>query len=294
MRILLRGILASVAILVLNGAYFIWNNNRTTPPPGYEQLSITLENSILWLVDNRQEIIDDRNSFLWRMIQRAGDITGDTRLKTLFADYAQRYLNKHHNNIWRPLFYPKSWVPVRVEDIARLPDYNQYFVYAYTCDRDLAEVPEIAAQNDPAFCDQYPLRPACATHQMMGMLLLKRSHCGDPVRLDSSIKSLQQRIHTQLTWDPRVVDVTMQRVLMLVESGAGDQVKPVWLQQLVDAQRPDGGWSPFMPLIPVGGGRSLGIDTLPRIRSPRSTFHTTAQGVLLFSLLTESIKHSAH
>ena len=121
---------------------------------------------------------------------------------------------------------------------------------------------------------------------MMGLLLLKRSQCGDQVQLDSSIETLQQRIHTQMTWDPRVVDVYMQRVLMLVESGAGDTVKPVWLQQLIDAQQPDGGWSAFMPLVPIGGGCSIGTSRLLSIGAPRSDFHITAQGVLLFALLT--------
>jgi hypothetical protein len=83
-----------------------------------------------------------------------------------------------------------------------------------------------------------------------------------------------------------VVDVYMQRVLMLVKSGAGGLVKPVWLQQLIDAQQPDGGWSGFMPLVPVGGGRSIGTNRLLSIGAPRSDFHITAQGILLFALLT--------
>jgi len=286
-RLLLRGILAAIALLALSGGYLIWNNNRSVAPPDQDQLNTTLENSIRWLTDHRAKILDTSNQILWRMVQQAGDVTGDTRLKSLFADYEQRYINKRPNNIWRPLFYPKSWVPVRFEEIADFPYYNWHFLYAITCDRDLGKVPEIAAQNDPAFCDQYQyrLRPACVTHQMIGLLLLKRSQCGDQVQLDSSIETLQQRIRTQLTWDPRVVDVYMQRVLMLVKSGAGDTVKPVWLQQLIDAQQPDGGWASFMPLIPVGGGRSIGISRLLSIGAPRSDFHITAQGVLLFALL---------
>ncbi|MGD8843757.1 MAG: hypothetical protein PVJ83_09815, partial [Gammaproteobacteria bacterium] len=104
--------------------------------------------------------------------------------------------------------------------------------------------------------------------------------------LKNSIESLQKRLHTQLSLDPRVVDVYMQRVLMLVESGAAASVKPVWLQRLIDAQQPDGGWSSFMPLIPVGGGRYIGTQRLLTISTPKSDFHMTAQGVLLFALLT--------
>lgn len=288
MRFLLRGILAIIALLALLGAYLVWNNNRAVAPPNQDQLKTTLENSIRWLIDNQQSILDSNNPMLWRMVQQAGDISGDARLKALFANYAQSYLEKRPNNIWRPLFYPKSWVPVRFEEIANFPYYNWHFIYAYTCDRELEKVPEIAAQNDPAFCDHYQhrFRPACVTHQMIGLLLLKRSQCGDQAKLGSGIESLQQRIHSQLTWDPRVVDVYMQRVLMLVESGAADSVKPVWLHQLIDAQQPDGGWSSFMPLIPIGGGRSIGISRLPSIKAPKSDFHMTAQGILLFTLLT--------
>lgn len=286
MRFLLRGLLASIAILALSGTYLIWNNNQSVPSPHQAQLDTALENSIQWLLKHRQHILDDGNPMLWRMLQQAGDISGDERLKTLFTDYARRYIETSPNNIWRPLFYPKSWIPVRFEDIDSLPDYNLYFVYAITCDSDLSKVPEIAAQNDPAFCDGHPFRPACVTHQMMGQLLLKRSQCGDQAKLNNSIEILQKRIRTQLTWDPRVVDVYMQRALMLVESGAGNLVKPVWLQQLLDAQQPDGGWSPFMPLIPIGGGRSIGTSRLLSIEAPRSGFHMVAQGVLLFTLLS--------
>jgi len=286
MRFLLRGVLFVVILLVLSSGYLVWDNNRSVTPPEASQLNTALERGIQWLVDHRQRILDTDNPMLWRIVQQAGDITGDTRLRTLFGDYTQRYLDRHPNNVWRPLFYPKSWVPVRFEDIASLPYYNWHFIYAYTCDQELAQVPEITAQNDPAFCDQHLLSPACATHQMMGLLLLKRSQCGDQIQLGNTVKALQQRIHNQLTWDPRVVDVYMQRVLMLVESGAGDTVKPIWLQQLINAQQPDGGWSSFMPIIPIGGGRSIGIKRLPAIGAPRSNFHMTAQGVLLFGLLT--------
>jgi len=225
---------------------------------------------------------------LWRLVQQAGDISGDTRLTSLFSDYKKRYLDNNPNNVWRPLFEPGSWVPIRFEDIASFPYYNWHFIYASTCDRDLGEITEIAAQNNPSFCDRYPLRPACATHQMMGLLLLKRSHCGDPEQLENTIAALQQRIYRQLTWDPRIVDVYMQRVLMLVESGAGDRVRPVWLKHLVNAQLPDGGWSPFMPLAPLGGGRSIGTSRLISIGKPESDFHMTAQGILLLTLLTNS------
>ena len=125
------------------------------------------------------------------------------------------------------------------------------------------------------------------THQLVGIRLLQRSECGDPAQLENTVRQLQQRIHRQLLLDPRVVDVYMQRVLMLVESGGGDLIKSIWIRNLVDAQQSDGGWSSFDPLVPLGGDRYFGFG--PRIfavKTPHSDFHMTAQGVLLFSLLT--------
>jgi len=276
MRILLRGILAILALLILAGAYLVWNNNRSAQPADHAQLENAFQNSIRWLTEHRQTILDTDNPMLWRMVQQAGAVSGDSHLQALFADYAQAHLKHNPNNIWHPLFYPKSWVPVRFDEIASFPYYNWHFIYAYTCDKDLAREPQITAQNDPTFCDDHRLSPACVTHQMMGLLLLKRSQCGDQSQLEDSIAALQGRIHAQLTWDPRVVDVYMQRVLMLVESGAADAVKPVWLNHLIDAQQEDGGWSPFMPVIPIGGGYALGTKRLLSIESPQSKFHMTA------------------
>jgi hypothetical protein len=60
---------------------------------------------------------------------------------------------------------------------------------------------------------------------------------------------------------------------------------------LLDAQQPDGGWSSFMPLLALGGGRYLGTSRLLTIGTPRSNFHMTAQGVLLFTLLDPAHRH---
>jgi len=286
MRRILRWSLAGLLLLALLGAYLAWDNNRPATMPEQSRLESALENSIQWLTDNRTSVLDNGNPMLWYMVEQAAELSGDQRLTDLFGTYRARYLEGRSGNIWRLLFYPKTWLPVRWQDISAFPDYNQHFVYAMTCDRELAQIPEIAAQNAPDFCDSHPLRPACATHQMMGALLLKRSACGDPKELDQLVRALQQRIHRQLTWDPRVVDVYMQRVLMLAASGASKTVKPIWVQRLLDAQQPDGGWSGFMPLIPVGGQRFIGIDQLPGVRAPKSDFHMTAQGVLLLTLLT--------
>ncbi|MEE9494715.1 MAG: hypothetical protein V3W04_15250 [Gammaproteobacteria bacterium] len=285
MHIVLKGIGLLLILAIAAYGYLVFQNNRTIAPVSADKLQSTLENSILWLEANREKVLSENNSILWRMIQRVGEISKDQRIVDLFAEYEKRHLKNKPDNIWKLLFYPKSWVPIRFEDIASYPYYNQHFIYALLCDKDLGEVASIAEQNNPAFCDGHPLRPACVTHQLMGIQMMQNSQCGDAENLAETVGILQDQITNQLYYDPRVVDVTMQRVLMLVDTGAKDRVKSAWVQNLIDAQQEDGGWSPFEPLFAVGGGRSFGYDTLFRIKKPVSTFHMTAQGVLLFSLL---------
>jgi hypothetical protein len=227
------------------------------------------------------------------MIQQAAELTGDERLKSLFAAYNHRNLEDRSNKVWRvwrPLFYPGTRVPVRFEDITYLPYYDWYFIYASLCDKELGNVPEIAAQNNPEFCDKHLMSSECVTRQLMGIRLLQRSDCGDAKQLGDTVRQLQERIRRQLVLDPRVIDVYMQRVLMLVESGAKELVKPIWIRHLVNAQRIDGGWASFDPLIPLTGDHYFGYGAkfFTVKKSPRSDFHMTAQGVLLFSMLNNS------
>jgi hypothetical protein len=294
MRKIILGMALIVVFLLLAYAYLIWENNKIVTIPNQADLQTTLEKAIVWLDRNREIILSVSNPPLWRMVQQAAELTGDERLKSLFAAYNHRYLENRNNDVWRVwrhLFYPGTRVPVRFEDITRLPYYDWHFIYASLCDRKLGNNPEIAAQNNPAFCDKHPISPACEARQLMGIRLLQRSDCGDAEQLADTVRQLEQRIRRQLVLDPRVVDVYMQRVLMLMESGAREFVKPIWIKRLVDAQRTDGGWASFYPLMPLLiGDRYFGYG--PKYfalkKQPHSDFHMTAQGVLLFSILTNT------
>ncbi len=285
MRTAFKGIGLIVALLIAAYSYLLIRNNQSMTSPPDEAIQTAFAKSVDWLEAHRQKVLADSNPVLWYMIQRAADISKNKRLATLFAEYEQRYLKNDHRNLWRGLFYPGSWVPVRFEDIASYPYYNQHFIYALLCDKDLEKIPSIAAQNEADFCDSHPLRPACVTHQLMGLQMLQNSHCGDSEKLAATIKALQARIARQLYFDPRVVDIYMQRVLMLVDTGAAERVKSAWIQHLLDAQQEDGGWSSFEGLVPVGDGRYFGYETFFGVKKPVSSFHMTAQGVLLFALL---------
>lgn len=71
---------------------------------------------------------------------------------------------------------------------------------------------------------------------------MQRNGCGDAAGLQQLPGFLQDRIEREVTWDSRVTDAYLQRVLMLLESGAADRVEPVWVARILDAQNADGGW----------------------------------------------------
>lgn len=274
--------------LVTAYATLTYRNNRSVPMPERARIQASYDAAVAWVMSREATLLNDANPALWWMIQKSAALTGDPALNTLFERYRQKHL-RGGRNIWEPLFFPGRWIPFRTEDITRFDDYQQHFIYAISCDSELAQLPIIQAQLDADYCDSYPWRPACATHQLMGLRFMQNSRCGDAAATQAAIAALQTRIVRLLTWDPRVVDVYMRRVLMLAESGRPEAIKPIWLARLLEAQRPDGGWSGTEPLLPLPQGASLGFSArVFTLEAPVSSFHMTAQGVLLMSLLLDS------
>lgn len=280
-----RLMLLAFGLLAALYAGLFYSNNRDRAWPEQADIEASFTAGVGWLVAHREKILEHGNPALWWMVQQAAGQSQDPALLALFADYHSRYLERGRN-IWRPLFYPGRWEPITSAELADLPDYNLHFLYAISCDPELAQQPRIQAQLNADYCDRYPWRPACVTHQMMGFRFMQRAECGDAQATAAAVSQLHARIIRQLTWDPRVVDVYLQRVLMLVESGVQQRVKPVWLHRVLDAQLADGGWSAIDPLISLPGNVGMGFDARGlTFKPPISDFHATAQGVMLMSLL---------
>jgi hypothetical protein len=270
----------------LYASHELWQNNRSIDAPSPQLISESHEKGINWLVNNREIILGNNNPMLWWFIKQSADITRDERLHTLFSEYTRRYLDPYPRNVWWHLFDIESKAPVDVRQLDYLPDYNLYFIYGATCNSSLAYEEIIRRQNDPEFCGTYhPFSPACVTHQLMGVRLAQRRRCLSPQIKQELVLALQDKIVKQLVWDPRVVDVYIQRVLMLAESGVAHKIKPVWIQRVLDAQSTDGGWDNFHIVFPVNRTQYMGITDRLVIGEPKSDFHATAQGVYLLSLI---------
>lgn len=253
-------IAALFALVVLYTTFQIWRNNRSVDVPSAQSISRSLEKSIDWLVQNRETILGQNSAMLWWFVKESAGITRDERLNAILAEYMRRHIDPYPENAWRYLFDGQSKIQVAMWQLEHLPDYNLYFIYGASCNPELAKEEVIRRQNDPAFCaTHHPFSPACVTHQLIGARLAQRRNCLDQRAAQELVPALQEKIVNQLVWDPRVMDVYIQRVLVLAESGAGQQIKPVWLQRILEAQLPDGSWSGFYPLIPVGRGYHAGF-----------------------------------
>jgi len=283
-------LLTGIASIILLTAYFygIYQNNRDVAYPPKIQIQQQLELSIQWLVNHETDIVSENNAMLWWMLYETHKISADSRIGDLLEKYHQRN-PRIQNSVWGPLFDGPKHSRLGSYSVQRLPYYNQHFIYALNCAADIEdEIAVVAQQNRGDFCHQwgYFYRPACITHQLMGINFLFTKQCNLLPNIDEVRQVLQRDIVRQLTWDIRVVDVYLQRVLMLLITGAEASVKPVWIQQVLDHQLADGGWGDFVSLLGSKTGRSIGFSSrLISLGREKSSFHATAQGVFILSYL---------
>jgi len=287
------GLILSLFVFLAVGIYgiLVWQNNRSALPPAPSEIAASWEKSVSWLLQNRDTVLSDNNPILWWMIGESAKATGDHRLQALYATFRARNDIENATSIWQTFFDPARYWGANFprESFAMYADYQQYFLFGLTCGKQLAAEPIVDAQHSPGFCwHAHPFSPACMTHQLMGYRFLQRTGCDRVDSLDKKIAALQSTIEKQLTWDPRVVDVYLQRILMLVDSDAASRVKPRWVERTLAAQLDDGSWSNLQPLLPIGGGRYVGFnERLLGVGRVQGNLHATAQGLLLLSLLQQ-------
>jgi len=285
---LFHTVLLLIVVSILFYAMGVYQNNRDLPRPDKEVVQQQFERSIQWLLNNEADLLRQANPMLWWMLYEVEKLSHDARISGLLIKYKQKYPQIQEGG-WSPLFGAAPRNYLAGYSVNGLPYYNQHFIYALNCAADIAEeIVVVEKQNKANFCHQpdFIYRPACSTHQLMGVNFILTKNCGFVPDIADVIESLQGDIKLQLTLDIRVVDVYLQRVLMLLITGAEEEVKPVWIKRILDHQLEDGGWSQFVALVPLGGGNSFGFD--PRVFSistEKSSFHTTAQGALILSVL---------
>jgi hypothetical protein len=288
---ILMGMVLIAFILVVLYAFLTFQNNKDAELVTKKTISESLEQSTIWLMNNREQALSENNAMLWWMIKRSAEVTKDYRLELIYKQYRKRYIDGKRSNVWKPLFIPFAYVPVNPAALQHFPDYNVYFIYGLTCNDQLGDLDIVKQQGKDDFCpDHHPISPACVTHQLMGLRFRQNRSCGDTEIMAKQVVKLQGAIAKQLTWDPRVVDVYLQRVLMLVDTGARERVKNRWLHNIIIQQSAEGGWGNFQSLMQLSDNLHLGFYSKGiTFGRPRETLHATAQGILLMSLMSQSM-----
>lgn len=288
-RRIIVGLSILVSILISIYGWQYWLHNQTRQAPTRQALEVSMERALDWLAANQAQVLAQHNPMLWWMLQRTAQHSEstDTRLKDLFGQYERRYLG-NPRWYWQLLFDEHAYAPVAFEDLLDKQYYYWLILYALSCEDEIGALPLVQAQLAENFCSQgqYRFRPACVTHQLMGLRFMLTRACGKPAVIQHTITALQDRLVSQLAWDIRIVDVFIQRLVMLVESGAGERVRLNWLHRFMQAQLPDGGWGGFHAVLRLPSGYALGFSRLGiRLQRPQADFHATAQAIFLLHLL---------
>ncbi len=286
--ILLLLLFAAVSIFF----WQVWQNNHQINPVPHAKIQQHFLRSVSWLDANYATIENIQNPILWWMIKQAALTSGNNSLNRIFETYKKNHLDANPPNLSTPMF-DKFYRP-RLPDISQfsaLRDYQTFFFYALSCDKDLGSEPLIQQQLSSEYCSMHYLHPRCITHQLMGLRFMQRYQCGYDEKVTTAIDELQQLVLSELTWDFRVGDAYIQRVLMLTDTGAYNHIKPVWIDNILNAQNDDGSWDDLHPILSLSNGKVLAhTSLLPKIKKPKADFHATAQAIWLLSLLLNENK----
>jgi hypothetical protein len=268
-------------------ALAILHNNIGDSDYSQVELNNAFNQSVNWLQQNNLTIQNEDNSMLWWMLIQAASIQHNETLDAIIAQYKTKNAARYENSAWSYLITGQSNPNIGIYSLGNPADYNIHFVYGFSCSRSLADEDIVKIQNQTDFCwRHHPVSPACTTHQLMAFRFMQRTGCEDQKFVADSITTLTGYIKQQSTYDFRMVDVYLQRVLMQIDSGHKENINPRWVKRILQNQYADGGWGGFQPLVPVGGGKYFGFHTKGvGIRKLESSFHSTAQGVWLMALL---------
>ena len=99
---------AAIAILVfvVSGYfYLVYKNNLDTPEPTAQEIQQALDRSISWLLNNRDEVIQQNNPVLWWFLDESALLTDNGALASLALEYRRTIFIRHINIFANKLIY---------------------------------------------------------------------------------------------------------------------------------------------------------------------------------------------
>lgn len=288
-------------LLALIWGVLAWRGNRSVVTPSMAERRQAYQHALNWFKNHETEVLGDGNAALWWMLRVASERQNEPYLKEL-VQRAKRQIFVGGNETvpWRRMVEPQASVVHDPALLAELSPYQKLFYHAVTC----APVElGVEGQTTTQFLEGHACRPmvlkvfgrdnVCSTHQLMGVELVRQMGCAVKPATGPLREELLADVRLQMHLDPVFKDAYIQRVLMLYWLAGPQAVKPVWLRQVFEQQRVDGGWrgGRVFPGVPhwfqPWSFRQIWHKFWPSIfppQEPQSDFHATAQGLLLAAL----------
>lgn len=276
-----------------------WFGHRPAPQVTQAQYQQSYQRAVGWIREHETQVLQDGNAALWWMVQSAAERTNDAYLQGLVRQSMDRVYTGNTTRIaWQRMVTPQAEIDPDLASLEGLSPYQLFLYHAVTCR------PVGLPQGDtsrflrtnvcrPQAIEVYSRDLTCSTHQLMGIKLYQRTGCPAQSGLATLETELLSDIEQQMQLDVIVKDGYLQRVLTLAWMGGQDRIKPLWMQRVLAAQQPDGGWlaRQQIPEMPDGALSSSAVALLAKVWPSRfppghesTDFHATAQGLLIAAL----------
>lgn len=300
-RALAKATLVVAVLVAATWAVILWQNNKSVEAVSQQELAQAYARSLSWVRTNEAYVLGQSNSALWWMALTTAEITNDPYLRGLAEQTKLRlYGQTEPSRAYKRMFEPGARIHMGdTGPLHLMAPYQRFMYHALTC------VPvQVEGDDSSDFLTHNVCRPmwrasllgdpACTTHQLMGLMIFKRTGCQAPQALAPLEQALLDDIAQQLEMDPVMKDAYLQRALMLAWQGQSDRIKPIWIRRILAAQDADGGWRghrrlPELPdwISPWAWRERLARHWPARWHAEREEqdFHATAQGMLLLALL---------
>ncbi len=228
-----------VAILLISPVLaYLYNNVSLTDDTAFTaDLDRAITRAYDWVKNHQSEL--EVNVALYRMLQDADQCHHDE----LFSDLVDRLLQKdlREYNCWKRLLDPdrvvSSFSLNQMVQLERNYIDNQWVLYALD-----PEKASVSGQARDDLFDTEKWNRRKLTHQLWALIHLRQFH-GDEQRLDPIIKRLCDRLAEEEPFSLPVVDLYIQRPAFVLLAGHPDLVKRRWIERILAAQQPGGGWN---------------------------------------------------
>lgn len=269
-------------------------NAEPAATPSDEEFRVAFDRAVDWSIANSDMLLKDRNEWLWWFLAEAARLTENPELLNLTDQYVESLTDNREPRILEQMLFLSGVKPDPDKTYSDYPlwslnHYGHAALYSQLCNKDFRDSELIKPQFEVSYCDvesAKDISSACITHQLLALYVIQRSACTYEAELEDLLAVLRPVTRTHLMLDPKVGDVYIQRILLLVLTGAGDMISPTWLRRFLDAQQDDGGWTPYQDVLKLTPDIHIGLGRYaPRPKTHGSTFHTTAQGLYLSALL---------